>query len=93
MQILKRKKFNNDFSLILRFIALDSKNRAKTFKSEIVNAVNNLVYMPYKCRQSIYFEDESIRDLIYKGYTIVYKIDELKDTIIVIGMKKYQNEL
>jgi mRNA-degrading endonuclease RelE of RelBE toxin-antitoxin system len=51
------------------------------------------VDMPYKCRKSIYFNDDTKRDLIYKGYTIVYKIDEDKDTITIIGMKKYQNEL
>jgi len=49
--------------------------------------------MPYKCRKSLYFENDKIRDLIYKGYTIVYKIDEIKNIIIIIGMKKYQNEL
>jgi len=32
--------------------------------------------MPYKCRQSIYHDDEKIRDLIYKGYTVVYAIEE-----------------
>jgi len=39
------------------------------------------------------FQDETIKDLIYKGYTIVYKIDAIKAIITIIGMKKYQNEL
>ena len=49
--------------------------------------------MPYKCRKSIYFKDETIWDLIYKGYTVVYKIDETNVVITIIGMKKYTNEL
>ena len=48
--------------------------------------------MPYKCRKSIYFTKENIRDLIFKGYTIVYKIDELKDIITIVGIKKYQKK-
>lgn len=78
---------------MMKYISLDSKKRAVSFRSEIDHQINSLVDMPYKCRRSIYFDDEKIRDLIYRGYTIVYKIDELKDTITIISMKKYQNEL
>jgi len=49
--------------------------------------------MPYKFRPSIYFTNENIRDLIFKGYTIIYKIDVSKDIITVIAIKKYQNSL
>jgi len=31
--------------------------------------------MPYKHRKSIYYDDENIRDLVFKGYTIVYMIE------------------
>jgi len=78
---------------LIKFISLDSKSRAVSFKNEIDKQINSLVDMPYKCRKSIYFNDDTKRDLIYKGYTIVYKVDEDKDTITIIGMKKYQNEL
>jgi len=49
--------------------------------------------MPYKCRKSIYFDDNSIRDLIYKGYTIVYQVNKDKSIITVLGIKKYKEEL
>ncbi len=77
----------------MKFISKDSKPRALNFKSEIDNEINNLDNMPYKFRKSIYFEDENIRDLIYKGYTIPYKIDEPQDTITIIGIKKSQETL
>ena len=77
----------------MKFISKDSKPRALNFKSEVDNEINNLDNMPYKFRQSIYFEDENIRDLIYKGYTIPYKIDEIKCIITFIGIKKAQNTL
>jgi len=49
--------------------------------------------MPFKFRQSIYFEDENIRDLIFKGYTVVYKVDTEKEIITIVGIKKYKNDL
>lgn len=93
MRIVKSSKFNSQFKEVLYFIALDSKNSAKTFKNELIKKVNDLVNMPLKFRQSIYFEDESIRDLIFKGYTIVYKVDELQEIITIIGMKKQQESI
>ena len=30
--------------------------------------------MPHRCRKSYYADDENIRDLIHKKYTIVFKI-------------------
>ena len=93
MRIVRSKKYILVLKDLIKFISLDSKNRAVSFKNEIDKQINSLVDMPYKCRKSIYFNDDTKRDLIYKGYTIVYKIDEDKDTITIIGMKKYQNEL
>lgn len=30
--------------------------------------------MPYRCRESLYIDDKDVRDMIYKKYTIVFKI-------------------
>ncbi len=43
---------------------------------------------PFKCRQSIYFDDTAIRDLVFKGYVVVYKISD--ESIDVFGLTKYQ---
>jgi hypothetical protein len=40
-------------------------------------------------RKSIYFENSNIRDLIFKGYTVVFRINE--EQIEVFGFVKYQN--
>ena len=40
------------------------------------------------CRQSLYFEDDRYRDLIFKGYTIIYKVED--DTIKVLDIFKWQ---
>jgi hypothetical protein len=46
--------------------------------------------MPYAYRKSIYFNDKNIRDLIFKGYTIVFRITENK--IEIFGFVKYQEK-
>ena len=38
-------------------------------------------------RKSVYFDDENYRDLIHKGYTVVYKIE--KERIIILDIFKW----
>lgn len=93
MRIVRSTKYAQSLKTIITYISTDSKPRAFNFKSELDKNINNLWNMPFKFRQSIYFEDENIRDLIFKGYTVVYKVDELKEIITIIGIKKYQKDL
>ena len=48
--------------------------------------------MPFANRKSIFFDPEDIRDLVFKGYIIVYKIDKNKKVIDVFGFTKYEND-
>jgi len=93
MKIIYQPKFINSFNQIWDYISLDSKNRANQFKKEVKEKIEDLVNMPFKFRQSIYFQDENIRDLIFKGYTIVYRVNESLQTITIIGIKKCQDDL
>jgi plasmid stabilization system protein ParE len=93
MKIIYEPKFINSFYNIWDYISQDSKNRADKFKKELKVLIEDIPFMPYKCRKSIYFNDETIRDLIYKGYTIVYKVNESRETITIIGIKKYKAKL
>ena len=71
------------------FIALDSLERAEKFKNDIIDKISSLDFMPKRCRKSTLANDESIRDLIFKGYIIVFKIQN--DTIKVLYVYK-ENE-
>ena len=90
MRIVKTAYFNSGLKVVLRFIAIDSKTRAKSFKDTLYDGLQNLVNMPYRHRRSIYFDKNEIRDFIFKGYTIVYEIDEKKNRIIIMGITKYK---
>jgi len=57
------------------YIAQDKPGAARKFKSDILKRIKEIPIMPYANRRSIFFDREDIRDLIFKGYTVVYKID------------------
>jgi len=84
MQIRLEKKFENSFFNIYEYIAKDKKSAANKFKSNLFKIIKNLINNPYKYRKSRYFDDENIRDMIYEGYTIVYKITQ--DSIIILNI-------
>ena len=78
-------------STIWDFIALDSQQRAKEFELYLRKKIEILPEAPYIYRKSIYFDDETIRDCIFKGYVIPYKISDTK--IVLLGMTKYRRGL
>jgi plasmid stabilization system protein ParE len=81
MQIKLDKEFENNFEIIFRYISQDKISASKNFKKELFKQIKNIPDFPYKYRKSIYFDDENIRDMIFKGYTVVYKIDIQKNNI------------
>lgn len=82
-------RFIKALSDIESFIALDSLERAEKFKNDIIDKISSLDFMPKRCRKSTLANDESIRDLIFKGYIIVFKIQN--DTIKILYIYK-ENE-
>ena len=90
MRIVKTELFEKSLKSLILFIARDSQNRARNFKKKLQKSINSLDYMPYKFRQSYYYDNENIRDLIVDGYTLPYLIDEEKDAIIILDIFKWE---
>jgi len=90
LKIIYDPKFVNNFNKIWDFIANDSILRAKNFKEELKAKIEDLPHMPYKFRKSIYFDNEEIRDMIFKGYVLPYKIDKKENKLIILGITKYK---
>lgn len=93
MQIIRDTKYLTKLQNIMGFIAEDSIIQALEFQLNLDKKINNLHNMPFMFRKSIYFDNENIRDLIFKGYVIPYKVDKIKNTITIIGINKYQTKL
>ncbi len=89
--IEKNITFNDNLFSIIKYIAKNSPENAKNFKNKLDKKIKNIPNMPFKARKSFYFEDENVRDLIFKGYTIPYYIDINKNLIILIDIFKWQN--
>ena len=92
MRIIFKDTFLQRLSRQIDYIALDSSKRARKFKNDVLNEIRRIPDMPYANRKSIYFDNDQIRDLIFKGYTIVYRINEEDHCIEIFGFTKYQDK-
>lgn len=73
---------------VLEKIAEDKKSAAHTFRRDILRECRNLSDFPYRCRRSIHYHEDTIRDLVFKGWIVIYKITE--DEIKVFALTKYE---
>lgn len=84
MQINKSKRFDTELEEILDFIAQDKLSAAVDFLEGLVAQTENLKNFPYKYRQSIKSNDSNVRDMIYRGYVVPYKVYD--NEIVVLGI-------
>jgi len=89
MTIEKKPKFLKELFSILRLIRGDKISASIQFEKQLNKKIKNLQDFPYQYRASYYFEDKSYRDLIYQGYTVIYKVED--ERIIILEIFKWQN--
>ncbi len=87
MKIVFKESFLKRLETQIEYISLDSPQQARKFKNNILSRIKEIPSNPYKYRKSIYFNNPLIRDLIYKGYTIVFRISESR--IEIFGFVHY----
>lgn len=75
------------------YIARDKPLAAKKFKKDLIESLKKDLKYPYNFKKSIYFDNNLIRDYIFKGYTIVYFINESNNTVEVFEFVKYMETL
>ena len=92
MKIRILKSFSEKLDKQIDFIAKDKPEAARRFKSLVLYRIEKIPGMPYANRKSIFFDRDEIRDMVVKGYIIVYKVDKEKNTIIVFGLSKYDDK-
>ncbi len=89
MKIIFKDTFIVRLENQLDFIALNNPANSRKFKNELFSMIKAIPSNPRKHRKSIWYDDEDIRDLIFKGYTIVYRINIT--TVEIFGFVKYQH--
>jgi len=90
MKIRLKETFLNRLENQVDYIAQDSPSRARKFKNDLLGRIKEIPSKPYKHRKSIYFDDPEIRDMIFKGYTVVFRITP--EAIEVFGFVKHQKD-
>ncbi len=86
MIILESERFRKELRTIALYIREESPQNAVRFVELLKARIDTFVHSPYRYRRSIYFDDEQMRDMVYKGYTVVYEIDEEKGRIVLLGI-------
>jgi plasmid stabilization system protein ParE len=86
MEIKLDKKFEINFNIIFAYIAKDKLSASKKFKNELFQQIKNLPEFPYKFRKSFYFDDEKVREMTFKGYTVIYEVDLDNNTIVILNI-------
>lgn len=82
MEIKKTEQFKYELKHILEYIVKDKITAMKTFRKELDLQINDLINFLKKYRKSIYTDNQNIRDMVFKGYTIIYKI--YKNEIVIL---------
>lgn len=88
MQIIFKDSFSARLDEILDYISENSVNEALSFNSQLHKKIKDIPLMPYKCRKSIHYHNDNIRDMIFKGYTIAYLAGH--EYIVILGILKYR---
>lgn len=87
MRVVYEKQFRVALKAIVDFIAEDKVSPSNKFKKELKKKFEMVLDNPKMYRASIYYDDTSYRDLVFMGYTTIYKIDE--DVIKVLDIFKW----
>jgi plasmid stabilization system protein ParE len=90
MKIRLTIEFNYDLNDIVDFISKDKPIAARKFKIEIIKKIQKDLKQPFLFKKSIYFEDENIRDYVFKGYAVVFKADIELETVSVVAILKHK---
>jgi plasmid stabilization system protein ParE len=92
MKLKFTKGFRDKLNDQVEYIAKDKPTAARRFKNDLISKIKKIPDMPYKYRKSIFFDREDIRDLVFKGYVTVYKVDQKSQEIEVFGFNKYMED-
>jgi hypothetical protein len=92
MEIRINEKFRDKLLDQIEYISRDKPMAALNFYDELMELIKKIPNHPFKHRQSIYSNDLNVRDLIFKGYTVTFKIIEDEEIIEVFSLIKHQKK-
>lgn len=86
MQILCSELYRKQLKAILEPAIQTDMKGAKNFKLYLDTIIINMPTKVKKYKQSVYFDDENIKDIEHQGYIIPFFVDEAKDIYLILGI-------
>ncbi len=93
MKVNLTKNFIADLDRQVLYISNDKPKAAIKFKKDLISNLKKDLKFPFHFKKSIYFEEELIRDYVFKGYTSVYQINVITNSVEIFGFIKNKNSL
>lgn len=88
---------SNEFLELLavqvHYIYKDKPKAALKFRKDLLKNIKKDLNQPFHFKKSIHFNNENIRDYVFKGYVIVYEVNLEQDLVSVFGFIKHKEAL
>ena len=86
MKVIESRQFKDELRAIAFYIKKDKLSASIDFVKNLKKTIKRLVDFPYQYKKSIYFDNDEIRDMVYRGYTVIYEINTEKDTLVLLSI-------
>ncbi|MBU0631249.1 hypothetical protein KKA17_01255 [bacterium] len=86
MNIVNSDLYEEQLKSILSSYFGDDMKAAKDFKLYLDTIIINIPTKVKKYKQSVYFDDENIKDIENQGFTIPFLIDDINNTYVILGI-------
>ncbi|WP_294964166.1 type II toxin-antitoxin system RelE/ParE family toxin [uncultured Flavobacterium sp.] len=90
-------RISNEFLKLLKeqvhYIYKDKPKAALKFRKDLLRNIKKDLKHPFLFKKSRYFDNENIRDYVFKGYVSVYEINIEKNIVFIFGFIKYRDSL
>ncbi len=83
-QIVLSPSARRDLQDIVRYISLDSPERAENFGRFLISKTKILIGFPMLGREVPEFADPTIREIVIKSYRVIYRVQHSRRLIEVI---------
>jgi mRNA-degrading endonuclease RelE of RelBE toxin-antitoxin system len=77
----------------VRYIYKDKLRAALKFRKDLLKNIKKDLEQPFHFKKSRYFDNENIRDYVFKGYVTVYEVDKEQEIVSVFGFIKYKDSI
>nr|WP_294923094.1 type II toxin-antitoxin system RelE/ParE family toxin [uncultured Flavobacterium sp.] len=93
MEIKFQEEFLFELNNQVYYISKDKPAAARKFKNDLLRNIRKDLKNPFLFKKSQYYNEENIRDYVFKGYVSVYYINEHENSVYIFGFIKYKNSL